>query len=304
MAPHKRGPWSQHEDQWLLQLVQSQGAHNWVRISHIIATRSPKQCRERFHQNLKPSLNHEPITPEEGIIIERLVGEMGKRWAEIARRLRGRSDNAVKNWWNGGMNRRRRLVGRREGSNRAGDCFNERMEQLSFARPIPTVDCPVRNLFLPSSRINIEPPLASPVTSEGSTPDSVGEAPSLVSDHGSNVSTSPNVAESPSIELPSLAQHHPERRRPSLPKLQLNENASSSNPPVIPSSAREHQRPLATPKQNLYHLAELATSTSPSECYVRSPQQQVQLPSFQSLTCASQLVASRDTRMNLSNLLS
>ena len=33
---------------------------------------------------------------------------MGKRWAEIARRLGNRSDNAVKNWWNGSMNRRKR----------------------------------------------------------------------------------------------------------------------------------------------------------------------------------------------------
>ncbi|CZT19984.1 uncharacterized protein RCC_05841 [Ramularia collo-cygni] len=108
MPQHKRGPWSQQEDQLLLHLVSVHGAHNWVRISSTIQTRSPKQCRERFHQNLKPNLNHDPITPEEGILIEQMVAEMGKRWAEIARRLRGRSDNAVKNWWNGGMNRRRR----------------------------------------------------------------------------------------------------------------------------------------------------------------------------------------------------
>ncbi|KIW56337.1 hypothetical protein PV05_05003 [Exophiala xenobiotica] len=104
----RRGPWLPEEDATLLHLVRTQGPNNWVRISQHMRHRSPKQCRERYHQNLKPSLNHEPISPQEGEFIEQLVGEMGKRWAEIARRLGNRSDNAVKNWWNGSMNRRRR----------------------------------------------------------------------------------------------------------------------------------------------------------------------------------------------------
>ncbi|KAL1956867.1 hypothetical protein VTO42DRAFT_6715 [Malbranchea cinnamomea] len=109
MAPaQRRGPWVPEEDQILLQLVRTQGPNNWVRISQHMKYRSPKQCRERFHQNLKPTLNHDPITPAEGAMIERMVNEMGKRWAEIARRLGNRSDNAVKNWWNGSMNRKRR----------------------------------------------------------------------------------------------------------------------------------------------------------------------------------------------------
>jgi Myb-like DNA-binding protein FlbD len=106
----RRGPWLPDEDTTLLHLVRTQGPNNWVRISQHMRHRSPKQCRERYHQNLKPSLNHEPISPQEGELIEQLVHEMGKRWAEIARRLGNRSDNAVKNWWNGSMNRRRRTT--------------------------------------------------------------------------------------------------------------------------------------------------------------------------------------------------
>jgi Myb-like DNA-binding protein FlbD len=104
----RRGPWLPEEDAALLHLVRTQGPNNWVRISQNMQHRSPKQCRERYHQNLKPSLNHEPISAQEGEVIEQLVQEMGKRWAEIARRLGNRSDNAVKNWWNGSMNRRKR----------------------------------------------------------------------------------------------------------------------------------------------------------------------------------------------------
>ncbi|KYK59670.1 hypothetical protein DCS_00804 [Drechmeria coniospora] len=102
---HRRGPWSSTEDNTLMTLVTLHGPYNWVRIAHKLKSRTPKQCRERYHQNLKPSLNRTPITPSEGRRIERMVATMGKCWAEIARQLDGRSDNAVKNWWNGSQNR-------------------------------------------------------------------------------------------------------------------------------------------------------------------------------------------------------
>ncbi|KAI5951873.1 hypothetical protein KGF54_004948 [Candida jiufengensis] len=104
----RRGPWSPLEDKKLLELISLYGPTNWVRISNKLETRTPKQCRERYHQNLKPSLNRAPISPEEGELIEKLVAQYGKKWAEISRHLNGRSDNAIKNWWNGGANRRRR----------------------------------------------------------------------------------------------------------------------------------------------------------------------------------------------------
>lgn len=98
-------PWSLGEDAYLTQLVHTQGTLDWARIAQLIGSRSPKQCRERYHQNLEPSLNHDPIRPGEGLQIVQLVATIGKRWAEIARRLNGRSDSAVKKWYNDNINR-------------------------------------------------------------------------------------------------------------------------------------------------------------------------------------------------------
>ncbi|ETN37417.1 uncharacterized protein HMPREF1541_08408 [Cyphellophora europaea CBS 101466] len=132
----RRGPWLPDEDDTLVQLVHIQGPNNWVRISQHMQHRSPKQCRERYHQNLKPSLNHEPISADEGELIEQLVHEMGKRWAEIARRLGNRSDNAVKNWWNGSMNRRKRSNIQQAASARGVGLRPESLSATAPSRPL------------------------------------------------------------------------------------------------------------------------------------------------------------------------
>lgn len=106
-----KGPWQKDEDDLLVRYVEAQaGANAWGKISETLGTRSAKQCRERWHQNLKPGLNHTAITDDEARFIVAQVSSRGKRWAEIARMLHGRSDNMIKNWWNGSNNRRAREV--------------------------------------------------------------------------------------------------------------------------------------------------------------------------------------------------
>lgn len=246
MPQHKRGPWSQTEDSMLVSLVNLHGAHNWVRISQTIQSRSPKQCRERFHQNLKPNLNHDPITPEEGVLIEQMVAEMGKRWAEIARRLRGRSDNAVKNWWNGGMNRRRR-------SNNHRRAEFEVREQANIDTSAQDLRMPIHHHQIPSTYqqmppqfftqhayhpgpLHFPPPIrvpsnGPPLRSHGlvETPlpspsafsqMSADGTPSLVSDTSSMTARSPHNGTSP-IELPPLSGARSERRQSVAPMLHL-----------------------------------------------------------------------------------
>lgn len=103
---HRKGPWLQNEDASLMRLVKDQVPRNWIKISQALGTRTPKQCRERYVQNLKPLLNRDPITQEEGILIQRYANETGKDWAEIARRMPGRSKGMIQNWY-AGMNRRK-----------------------------------------------------------------------------------------------------------------------------------------------------------------------------------------------------
>jgi Myb-like DNA-binding protein FlbD len=110
MGHFSRGTWMKDEDRMLELLVSTLGPQSWLEISTSMGTRTAKQCRERYHNFLKPDLVHTPITMDEAKIIVVMVAQHGRRWAMISKCLEGRSDNAVKNWWYSYAHRQRRIA--------------------------------------------------------------------------------------------------------------------------------------------------------------------------------------------------
>lgn len=68
--------------------------------------RSAKQWRERWDVSVNPQIKKAEWTEEEDKIIIQLHEKYGNRWSLIATQLKGRSDNAIKNRFNGTIKRR------------------------------------------------------------------------------------------------------------------------------------------------------------------------------------------------------
>ncbi|XP_042499146.1 transcription repressor MYB4-like [Macadamia integrifolia] len=106
-----KGQWTTEEDRLLVRLVDEYGVKNWSHIAQNFNGRIGKQCRERWHNHLRLDIRKGAWTEEEDKIIIEEHAKVGNKWADISKKLEGRTENAIKNHWN--ATKRRQLTKRK-----------------------------------------------------------------------------------------------------------------------------------------------------------------------------------------------
>ena len=93
--------WTEEENEYLKTLTNLHHGKNWDAIALALSkagfTKSARQCRERWHNHLDPSIKEEPLTKEENTRLIELHKKFGNKWSVISSMMAGRTDNAIKN---------------------------------------------------------------------------------------------------------------------------------------------------------------------------------------------------------------
>ncbi|CAL9230568.1 unnamed protein product [Arabidopsis halleri] len=97
----KKGPWTQEEDEKLIDHIQKHGHGSWRALPKQAGlNRCGKSCRLRWTNYLRPDIKRGNFTEEEEQTIINLHSLLGNKWSSIAGNLPGRTDNEIKNYWN------------------------------------------------------------------------------------------------------------------------------------------------------------------------------------------------------------
>ena len=95
-----RRKFTTEEDSIIRAFVAQYGESCWEFIAPNVPGRTPRQCRNRYRNNLKPNFTSAQWTMEEDIYLRNKYNELGPRWTLISQYFHGRSPSSIKNRWN------------------------------------------------------------------------------------------------------------------------------------------------------------------------------------------------------------
>ncbi|XP_022875296.1 transcription factor MYB59-like [Olea europaea var. sylvestris] len=138
----RKGPWTEQEDAQLVLYVNLFGDRRWDFIAKVSGLkRTGKSCRLRWVNYLHPDLKRGKMTPHEERLVLELHSKWGNRWSRIARKLPGRTDNEIKNYWRTHMRKKAQEKKKALSPSSSSSSFSSNSPTIEFTSVTKNNEC-------------------------------------------------------------------------------------------------------------------------------------------------------------------